>query len=165
MNEKIRKAIQALIDARIPIVTQWATVVSIDDEKCVVKIDDLEISDILLGFSKSGIVEYPTVNTDVLVGFVNNSKTAGVVLMCEKVDSIQMMGDVNAGIVKHDVLKQNLISINNYINTLKATISIALGTIDIVAGSVSKPTFDSTMAGVAITLNDMENTKIKHGNG
>jgi hypothetical protein len=165
MNEKIRKAIQALIDARIPIVNQWATVVSIDGEKCTVKIDDLEISEILLGFSKSGIVEYPTVNTDVLVGFVNNSKTAGVVLMCEKVDSIQMMGDVNSGIVKHNPLKGNLQSIQAYCNALKTAVSVALGSIDIVAGSASKPTFDSTMAGVSITLNDMENTKIKHGNG
>lgn len=98
MNEEIRKAILAMLAGAIPLNSTWCTVISIDGQKCTVSIDDLEIEDILLGFDKSGVIVYPKINTDVLVAFIDNSKTNGAVIYVQETDKIEIMGNVNGGI-------------------------------------------------------------------
>lgn len=168
MNEEIRKAILAMLAGAIPLNSTWCTVISIDGQKCKVSIDDLEIEDILLGFDKSGVIVYPKINTDVLVAFIDNSKTNGAVIYVQETDKIEIMGSNYGGIPIIDEIKNNLDAIKNYLSTEKSAISaafLAIGAGTSANGASGQSSFDSAMASQVITFNDMENQKVKHGNG
>lgn len=97
-KETIRKTIQAMMEGLIPLNSTWCTVSAIDEQTCKVKIDDLEIEGILLGYDKSDVIVYPKTDTDVLVAFIDNTKTNGAVIMVQETDKIEIMGNANGGL-------------------------------------------------------------------
>jgi hypothetical protein len=167
-KDKMRKGIIAMLEGLIPMNSTWCEVVSVTDQECTVKIDDLEIEGILLGFDKSDVIVYPKVNTNVLVAFVDNSKTNGVVIRVEQTDKIEIMGSNYGGIPILNEIKNNLDAIKDYLTAQNSAIEagfIAVGIGTAANGTNGKTVYDSAMASQAISFSDMENTKVKHGNG
>lgn len=97
-KEEIRKAVISIMEGKIPVVSSWCTVKAVDwaNKTCDVIIDDDEdllITKILLGFSDQGVVTKPKVNTDVLVMWIDNTKTNGAVVMVQEAEDVNIMGD------------------------------------------------------------------------
>lgn len=167
-SDVIRKVVLSMMEGLIPLNSTWCTVVSVSDQVCKVRIDDLEVEDILLGWDKSGVIVYPKVNTDVLVVFIDNSKTNGAVINVKETDKIEIMGNNYKGIPILDEIKKNMDAIKNYLSAEKAAISaafLAVGAGTSANGASGKSSFDTAMASQTITFSDMENKKVKHGNG
>lgn len=154
-----------MIEGRIPLVNTWCKVKALSAQTCDVDFEDLTIEGILLGFDKSGLIVYPVVGSTVLVGFVDKSKTNGVVLMTTQTERIEIMGSVNKGLVKVDVAKNNMEQLKAYCEAMKTATATALASIDVLLGTTTSTVFNSAMSAAVINLADMENEKVKHGNG
>lgn len=162
-SEKIRRALIAIIDSRIPLATEWGNVKSVSGKTCTVTIDELDIPDILLGFDNSGVIVYPKVGSDVLVLYVSNQKTIGVIVYATQTDKVEIMGNVNGGLIKVDNLK------TQYDTALDAIVAACVAGFTAQAGidgSIGLNAFNAAKTAI-IHLNKtpLENTKIKHGNG
>jgi len=165
--EEIRKAIRAMVMNMIPLNTAWCKVKSVNGYSCNVEFDDLLIENILLGFDKSGVVIKPVINSDVLVAFINNTRNIGAVIMVEQTDSVEIMGNVNGGTVKINPLKTELAKLNSNLNVLKVATQAAITTLSgIIDGGASASAFNAAIAAMQLQdLTQLENVKIKHGNG
>lgn len=165
-KDEIRKAIMSMIEGLIPLNTTWCTVVSVTDQMCKVKIDDLEIEDILLGFDKSGVIVYPKPDTDVLVAFIDNSKTNGAVIYVKDTDKIEIMGNVNGGILISQNTADKFNAIEQDLNSIKQAFA-SWGVVPNDGGAALKAataTWSSQML-TETQATDLENDIIKHGNG
>lgn len=168
-KEDIRKSVLAMMEGKIPLNSAWCTVKTINGDTCDVIFDDDEnliISDILLGFDKSGVIVKPIVNTDVLVLFINNTRTNGAVVMVEETDGIEIMGNEFDGIPKVAALLSEINDLKTVINDLKTVFTgwtpvpndggAALkAAVTAWASQQLQPTQQSTI----------ENDKVKHGKG
>lgn len=173
--EEVRKAILAITENRIQLISEWCTVKTVNDKTCDVIFDDdddLVIYDVLLGFDKSGVVVKPKLNTYVLVLFINNTKNNGAVIMVQETDDIEIMGNEFGGLVKINPMLEKVNNLENEINELKTIIQAI-----ILSGTTSSgaPVTNGSLAGyfgsydaspiIPTQLNEIENTKIKHGKG
>jgi hypothetical protein len=170
--ELIRKTVRAMVEGMIPLNSAWCTVKSVDSNKrtCDVYLDgdkDLVIEEILLGFDKSGVIVKPKVNSDVLVMFVNNTKTIGAVVMVEKTDSVEIMGTNFGGIPKINPLKTELQKLDAKITTVKTAAGSAIGTLSgIIDSGTSGTAYNAAVAALPTQdLTQLENEKVKMGNG
>ncbi|MBL7902953.1 MAG: hypothetical protein JNK73_13230 [Bacteroidia bacterium] len=173
MNEEIRKAIIAMMEGKIPIVSAWCKVKAVNGKTCDVIIDDDEgllIKGILIGYDKSGVVVKPKLNTDVLVLFV--TKTSGAVVMIEQTEDVEIFGSGFSGLVKVGKLKDKLNAIENKVNALisafNSHVHPVIGALP--AAPPVPPTTSATLAPVAPPLTpteqvEIENEKVKHGAG
>lgn len=109
-----------MLEGLIPLNSTWCTVTEVTNQTCKVKVDDLEIEGILLGFNKSDVIVYPKNNTDVLVAFVDNTKTNGAVIMVQETDKIEMMGNVNGGIGLTEKIAERLKRAEDSIKNLES---------------------------------------------
>lgn len=176
-NDLIRKVVLSMMEGLIPLNTTWCEVVSVTDQVCKVKIDDLEIEDILLGFDKSGVIVYPKANTDVLVAFIDNSKTNGAVIYVKETDKIEIMGDANGGIGLTDKIAERLKRVEDSFFNLQTKFNAHLtlysahvhsgGTISGSTGTTVPDTTNTSSENVTprTDQNYISSTKIKHGNG
>jgi len=82
---------------------------------------------------------------------------------------IELMGNSFGGIPKLQELTDNLNTLKGYIkNTLEPAIGnafTAVGAGGAASGPNGKISFDASTSGQTITIKDMENAKVKHGNG
>ena len=156
------------MEGSIPLNSTWCTVKSVSGTSCTVSEDGLEIEGILLGFDQSGVVVVPKVDSDVLVAFIDNTRTNGAVLMVEKTENIEIMGNKYEGLPILSKILDNLNAIKNYLNSEKNAISTAFSAIGAgtsANGASGKASFDAAMAAQSINFSDMENKKVKHGDG
>ena len=165
-EEEIRRALISMIQSLIPVNTTWGTVKSVSGQKCVVTVDELDIPNVLLGFSNSGVVVYPKVNTRVLIGFINNTRTLPFVLIAEETDKVELMGNSNGGIVVSKKTADKLNVIEKSINDLK-NIFAAWTPVASDGGAALKTALAIWMTQLLTETQDvnLENDKIKHGNG
>ena len=157
-----------MMEGLIPINSSWCKVKSVTDQTCTVVDEELEIRGILLGFDKSGVIVYPKVNTNVLVAFIDNTNTMGAVIMVEETENIEMMGKDYGGIPILQKIEDNLNAIKNYLAVEKTAVVAGFNSVGVGSaanGPAGAASFNSAMAGQAITFSDMENKKVKHGNG
>jgi len=180
MEEKIRKAILAIVDQRIsnraPLSCEYGKVKQVSGDTCTVTIDELDIDGVLLGFDKSGVIVYPEVDSDVLVLFTDTKKTAGVVVYVEKTASIKMMGDVNGGIGLTQKIAERLERVETAFENLQNTFNSHLITYNThvhtggtIMGSTGTAAPDTNVSAENVNpktnQNYISSTKIKHGNG
>ncbi len=171
-DEQIRKAIIALLQGLIPLVATWGVVKSIEGKTCTVTIDELDYSDVLLGFDKSGVVITPKKDSRVLVLFTDKGKTNGSVIIVEQTDGVEVMGNEFGGLVQVKKLTDKINALEEKVNSLinsytehthPATLAVS--------GSSATGTTNTTVIVPAIstlTLTeqaDIENIKVKHGKG
>ncbi len=164
--EDIRKTIVAIMEGRIPLNSTWATVKSISGDKCTVIINELEIEDILLGFDKSGVIVYPKVNTDILVMFTDNSKTNGAVVVVKETDKVEIMGNTKGGLSIVSKLTDRYNKLEQDLNNLKQIFtSWTPVTYDGGAALKSASAAWASQQLIETQDSDIENTKVKHGDG
>jgi hypothetical protein len=164
--EKIRRAIIAIIEGKIPLVSTWAKVKSVSGQTCTITIDELDIENILLGFNNSGVIVYPVVNSDVLVLFIDKSKTNGAVVHVKETDKVEIMGNSKGGLAIVSNLTQQYNKVEQDLNTLKQLFTAWV----VVAsdGGAALKAVVATWASNPLTQtidSDIENDKVKHGQG
>ena len=177
-TEEIRKAVISILEGKIPLISSWCTVKAINGTVCDVILDgdeDLLIPDVLLGFDKSGMVIKPQVNTDVLVLFIDNTKTNGAVVMVEQTDTIELMGNEFDGLPKVNSVVEKMNNLENDLNTLKNALGTLLATPVNEPGNGSPSAFQIAMKTALLNYNgqqfvntvkaDLENEKVLHGKG
>ena len=142
----------------------WAVCKSVSAQTCVITIDDLDIENISLGTSNAGVIIYPTAGANVMVLFEDNTLN-GRVIDADATDSIELMGNANGGIpiTANVVTRLNNIetAYNDFVTKFDAHIHSG-GTI---AGNTATPTVVDTDTLTETVNSDIENTKVKHGNG
>lgn len=175
--EKIRRAIISMIEDKIPVSATWVTVKSVTDQTCTVTLDELDIENILLGFYKSGVIVYPKVNTEVLVAFINNSKTNGAVIYVKETDHTEVMGDEYGGIGMTKEIAERLKRLEDAYETLQSNFNAHLllynthihsgGTVMGSTGTTSPDTSNVTNESVTPRTDQayISNDKVKHGKG
>jgi hypothetical protein len=92
----VRRALKTLIHQEKTTVCAWYECTAIDERTCTVLLDsenDLKVEGILLGLDKTGVVVYPVIGKNVLVVFVDGSKTNGYAVACEESDRIELMAN------------------------------------------------------------------------
>lgn len=157
-----------MMEGLIPINSSWCKVKEVEDQTCTVEDEGLEIPGILLGFDKSGVIIYPKVNSDVLVAFIDNTNTMGAVIMVEETDDMEIMGKNFGGIPILQKILDNMNAIKNYLAVEKSAIAAGFGAIGAGSsanGASGQSAFNGAMAGQTINFSDMENKKVKHGDG
>lgn len=154
------------MEGQIPLNSTWCKVKSVSGQECTVLIDDLEIEGILLGYEKSGVIVYPKNDTNVLVAFIDNTKTAGAVIIVEETDKIEIMGSANGGLVKSEKTAEQLNKIEQDVNSLKQIIT-AWSPIPNDGGAALKAAAATWAGQMLQTTNKtvLENPKVKHGEG
>lgn len=164
--EEIRKAVLAIIKDSIPKNCTWAKVKSITGQSCTITIDELDIENIFLGFDLSGVIVYPVLNTDVLVVFIDNSKTNGAVIYVQETEKIEIMGKEFGGLAIVEKLKEQYNKIEQDLNSLKQ-LFITWVPVTQDGGAALKSASATWAAQLLIeTLkNDIENDKVSHGHG
>jgi hypothetical protein len=102
----------------------------------------------------------------VLVLFIDNSKTNGAVVYVKQTDSIEIMGNSKGGLAIVASLTQRYNKIEQDLNTLKTIFtSWVVAPSD---GGAALKAAAATWAGSSLTQTldtDIENVKIKHGQG
>jgi hypothetical protein len=99
------------------------------------------------------------------------SDATAYVSMVSEVDEIYLAGDANGGLVKVEVLKTALNNLQTEINTLKTTLVTNLTAMGVALSAVDGGV-TTAQAGVLsgttlpqIDISQIENNKVKHGNG
>lgn len=91
-------------------------------------------------------------------------KTSGdIAIDCD--GTITLNGGDNHGLVKIKELEDNLKSIKNYVEAMKAAVSTGIENVNestAASGKAGAAAFNTAMTGQSITFKDMENTDIKH---
>lgn len=189
-EEKVRKAVRSMVADMIPVQSREAEVKSVDADKrtcVVVDTDDLEWEDVLLGVAEGeGNWNKPTVGSMVMISIINNIDGAAYVSMFSEVDEVYMNckdgakfslqkdgnvylnGDSFGGLVKLDELESNLDALKKYVETMNSAIGPAFSAVGAAMsanGAAGKTSYDTAMVGQSINFQNMENDKVKHGDG
>ena len=131
---------------------------------------DAEFYDVLLNAdADKGFTLIPANGSLVIIQ--QTSQANAYVTMVSKVDQVYLAGDANGGLVKVQVLNAALNNLQTEINTLKATLSANLTAMGVALAAVDGGV-TTAQAGVLsalvlpqINISQIENTKVKHGNG
>lgn len=169
-ENEIRRAIKTLFDKEKKTTCAWYKCTAVADRTCTILLDaenDLKVEGILLGVSKSGVVVYPAVNTDVLVVFIDGSKTNGRVVDCEEAERIEFMGNDFSGLVKVTDLVDKLNALEDDLNALKKVFGVTWIVAPTDGGAALKAAAATWYAQPIIKTvkKNLENEKIKHGKG
>lgn len=174
----VRRALKTMFDKEKTTTCAWYKCTAVADRTCTILLDadnDLKVEGILLGVSKSGVVVYPVVNTDVLVVFIDGSKTNGRVVDCEEAERIEFMGNDFSGLVKVEELVKKLNDLEDLVTDLVTKYNAHTHVVSVVTacgagagsgnGTAVVTTASSTKEVVKTIKKDLENEKIKHGKG
>jgi hypothetical protein len=124
---------------------------------------DAEFFDVLLNAdADKGFTLIPKDNSVVIVQ--QTSQATAYVSMVSKVDQIYLAGDANGGLVKVQVLNAALNNLQTEINTLKIAITALMAGYAPIDGGAALGVFTSLVL-PQINITQIENTKVKHGNG
>lgn len=124
---------------------------------------DAEFFNVLLNAdADKGFTLIPANNSVVIVQ--QYSTASAYVSMVSKVDQIYLAGDVNGGLVKVQVLNTALNTLQSEINTLKLAVTALMAGYAPIDGGVALSTFTALVL-PQINITQIENTKVKHGNG
>jgi hypothetical protein len=124
---------------------------------------DAEFFDVLLNAdADKGFTLIPKDNSVVIVQ--QTSQATAYVSMVSKVDQIYLAGDANGGLVKVQVLNAALNNLQTEINTLKIAITALMAGYAPIDGGAALGVFTSLVL-PQINISQIENTKVKHGNG
>jgi recombinational DNA repair protein RecR len=118
----------------------------------------------LMSDDKKGFLLVPKDNSIVIVTMVN--KYTGYVAMCSEVDEIHLNGENYYGLVKIEDLVTKLNNLENKVNTIITTYNTHTHA-GVTAGFASTAVTPSVIAGTLTPTvkANLENTKVKHGNG
>ena len=127
-----------------------------------------------------GLVQFPRIDSCVIVGTFTNYGGAGAVLLCEDVERIEAavgnytleitdegitLNDGNlGGLVKIQELQQNLNTIKMYCEQLSNAVQTGLTAVGVgtaANGGTGASAFQAAMSGQSITFQDMENQSVK----
>ena len=92
------------------------------------------------------------------------SETTSCVVMVSDVSQVYIAGDENGGLVKVQILNAALNNLQTEINTLKAAITALMAGYAPIDGGVTLGVFNALLL-PQINISQIENTKVKHGNG
>jgi hypothetical protein len=171
----IREAIRALSGMdELSYETSICKVLSVDESNFTCKCEPIDGSADFFGVllnadKKKGFVLIPKVGSFVVISQM--SETTSCVVMVSEVSQVYIAGDENGGLVKVQILNAALNNLQTEINTLKTTLSAnltAMGTaLSAVDGGVTTAQAGILSALVLpqINISQIENTKVKHGNG
>jgi hypothetical protein len=124
---------------------------------------DAEFFDVLLNAdADKGFTLIPKDGSVVIVQ--QTSQATAYVSMVSKVDQIYLAGDANGGLVKVQVLNAALNNLQTEINTLKIAITALMAGYAPIDGGAALGVFTSLVL-PQINITQIENTKVKHGNG
>ncbi len=186
--EEVRKSIRSMVADMIPVQTFLAEVVSVDTNKrtCTVKglLDELEMDDVLLGVAEGeGNWSKPAVNSQVLVGIIQNLNGSGFVVMFSKVDEVYMKCDgganmslktdgkvrVNGDIwesVKAAQLKTAMDANKQILDVIKQVCSVPVNEPGNGAASVFQAALNAALSSLQTgDHSQINNPKVLHGNG
>jgi hypothetical protein len=127
--EELRKAIRAMVVDMLPVVTNWADVVSVDEENLTMTVKDaddgLEIEDVLLNVDgdMGGITVLPKTGSRVLIGSIEGRNTEAFLLMASEVDKVILNGDQHGGIVISQKVADEVNALKQDLNALKTAFS------------------------------------------
>jgi hypothetical protein len=165
----IREAIRTLSGMdELSYETSICKVLSVDEPNFTCKCEPIDGSADFFGVllnadKKKGFVLIPKVGSFVVISQM--SETTSCVVMVSEVSQVYIAGDENGGLVKIEVLKSALNTLQTEINTLKAltltAITVYSGVLD---GGASASAFGAATL-PQINITQIENTKVKHGNG
>lgn len=165
--EALKRAIIAQVKAQTPVQTLWAECQSTNAEEgtMVAVVDGLEYDDVLLGLGAD--ITVPEPGSKVLLGVVENQREATFLLFAERIAMRKLNGDVFGGLVKADVVAQELAALQADVNQLKqaflAWVPIAGPTTD---GAAGLKTLAAAWAGQPMMTTQsvsLQNAIVSHG--
>lgn len=165
--EKLKRAIIAQVKAQTPVQTLWAECRStnVQEGTMVAVVDGLEYDDVLLGLGQD--ITVPEPGSKVLLGIVENQREATFLLFAERIAMRKINGDTFGGLVKADVVAQELATLQRDMNQLKQAflswVPVAGPTTD---GGAGLKTLAAAWAGqpVATTASaQLQNPTVSHG--
>ena len=147
-----------------------AEVVESKDTECTIKYQGLLHKNVRLvcGFSQSltTIIVKPAVGSTVLVADLSGGKYRDmIVLLVEKAECTTINGGNLGGMVNIEDLIDTLKSLKEYCEALKDAVSsglLAVGESTSASGHTAQATFDNLMQTQSITINPMEDDKVRH---
>lgn len=169
---------------QVPMQNTWVTCTSVDWDaktmKCKGVTDDLPYFDVLLGLGSSYVK--PVQGSKCLIGSIQNKSAASFIIYAEEIEEyliedksgfkihlndgeLSLNGDAFGGLIKIGELVGKINSIENKVNEIKAACESVVVTLA-PSGTFPLAPFFSPIAPLANTqVNQIENPKIKHGNG
>jgi hypothetical protein len=109
-----------------------------------------------------GIVVYPAIGSDVVVGFTDGNDTDAFVLVFSDFDQVLIDGGQNEGLVKLPVLRDEIQKLNNFLLAIKNTFS-TWAPVASDGGAALKAAMNAALANVQTAdLSNAGNGKFKH---
>jgi aromatic ring-opening dioxygenase LigB subunit len=191
MSEKINKELRKKMKGLIPTQAFIGKVLKVTEGSkytCnVMPIDsEAEIFSVRLkptiDGTKKGIIAIPTVGSFVIVGLINNNENSAFIIWCSNIKKyfiiddnnniieftnadIQLNGSHHNGLVKVKELTDKLNELEKTVNTLISTYNGHTHTGGTIFGSTGPVSVPDTDVLVPTLQAEIENTKVKHGNG
>jgi len=145
---------------------RWVTCKTVNwDEGTMVAEDDegLPYYDVMLG--NGSVLIKPTIESDCLIAIVQGRDEIAFLITASEADQIVFNGGEKGGVINISTLQENINSIKEYVEAVHSAIPIALTAIgagSAANGSMGAQSYNSSMAGKSITIEDMEDNKIVH---
>lgn len=165
--ERLKQALVAQVNARVPVQTVWAECVSANAEEGTMTAsrEGLEYDDVLLGLGPD--ITVPAPGSKVLLGLVENQRAATFLLFAESIQERRINGSAYGGIVKADSLAQEINALRQDLNSLKQAFAswVPVGgpTSDGGAGLKALAASWSAQQLTPVASASLQNTKVKHG--
>ncbi len=188
MKETIRQAILSMVENKIPITVQWATVDAVDPDNALLTAtgleDGLPFDDVLIGIGSDGVLAIPKVGSKVLIALLENSNTNAAVVMTESLESyrikldngkylvlakegeILINGDGFGGMVKVGELVQRLNRVEKALNQLTSEFNAHTHPSPPAPSNPVVTSAPSVPSSVKVSLtkrNQLENKTVNHG--
>jgi hypothetical protein len=169
VNEDIKNAVEILAGKNEEIYSIACNVSNVDKVKKICDCTPINGKAImynvkLMSDDKTGFLLVPKNDSIVIVTMVN--KYTGYVAMCSELDEIQLNGTNYDGLVKINDLVTKLNNLENKVNTIISTFNAHTHT-GVTSGFSSTAVTPTLVAGTLTPTvkANLENTKVKHGNG
>jgi hypothetical protein len=119
---------------------------------------------------ESGILITPKVDSHVIIGLLENDEAQAFVMMYGEIETIELRGDAQGGLVQIKELKENIDALKKFVEAMHQALPSAFNAIlptapapFVASGALGATTYTGAMGGIIITIKDMENKKVKHG--
>lgn len=153
----------------VPKVGSWVQIMNVGEpDWLVIAIEQLDkvivLADTELQIDAAGSTVLVNKDGINVKGGTINADGGGSTIKVDK-NGIVMNGGSNRGLVKLAMLEQNLTSLKNFVEAIHAALPTAFDAVGIgsaASGTAGQLSYEGSMVGYAITLQDMENKKVKH---
>lgn len=165
----IREAIRALSGMdELSYETSICKVLSVDEPNFTCKCEPIDGSADFFGVllnadKKKGFVLIPKVGSFVVISQM--SETTSCVVMVSEVSQVYIAGDEHGGLVKVQDLTSKLNALENKVNSLIIACASQVVTLAPSGAFALAPFFTSVTPLIPTQQIEIENTKVKHGNG